>query len=198
MDEPVDPWDRFAAEHPLEEDAPPEPEPAEGTKRVGSVLVFRDTAGDPVAVPEEVVAQAERAWRSWQSHLGGMSWAEVASAEGYPNGEAAATDVALYLERGKAVVVERSLSDAMAVELGRLDALVRAHWAPATKKANHNSSMIVLNTIKLRAALIGLNPEHLGAGSSQGRTVVVHIDEKHVPGGSDGFLEQLQQMANDV
>ena len=49
----------------------------------GTVLVFRNPDGTPVAVPEDVVNAAERAYRCHTRRIKGDSWDLIAAEEGY-------------------------------------------------------------------------------------------------------------------
>lgn len=151
----------------------------------GNVLVFRGPMGDPIAVPTEVVTEAERAFRCYQLRVGGLSWAEIATLELYPSAGAAMYDVNRYMAEAKALVVESSAREMLTLEVNRLDALQHALWANAM--TGHVPSVTAaLSIIVNRAKLIGLDPDKMNDVAA--RTVVVPQDD-------DGFLAALKTLA---
>ena len=164
---------------------PPEDMDAE----TSNVLVFRNTAGDPIAVPSDVVTAAERAYRCYMSRVAGMSWAEIATAEGYPTGASARYDVERYLSEGKALVVEASQRDMLILEIHRLDALQHAVW-PGAMAGHVPSVTAALAIVNSRAKLVGLDPDKLddAAAKAARNTVVVPPDDA-------GYIKALQRAA---
>lgn len=156
-------------------------------RRTHNVLVFRNPAGEPVAVPDEVVTAGERAYRAYQLHLQGMSWEQVAEAEQYADRTAAMYDVRRYMEEAKALVVARSAREMLTLEVARMDALQSALW-PSAMRGHVQSAMAVLNVINSRAKLVGLDPEKMNDADTKAHTVVV-------PSGEDGYLAALQEAA---
>jgi hypothetical protein len=147
--------------------------------------VFRNQSGRPVAVPHEVVMEADRPYRAYHHHLGGMSWEAVADLERYPSVEAVKSDVKRYLDEGRSLIREFSRAQLMERELGRLDALQHAIWAPAM--AGHLPSIntahsLVMTRIKLLRLDQDVRDEE---GTVNGRTVVV------VPSDDEGYARAL-------
>lgn len=136
-----------------------------------NVLVFRNGAQEPVAVPAEVVTEAERAYRCYTAHLGGRSWEQIAMDERYPSALAAKSDVDRYMSEGKALVLESSQRDMLVLEVARLNALQMSVWPMAT--SGHIPSVAAaINIIKLRSQLVGLDPDKMADQADQARTVV--------------------------
>jgi hypothetical protein len=154
-----------------------------------TVLVFRNTDGDPVAVPAEVVNEVERAYRCHNQRIQGQSWATIAAVEGYPSPLAAQADVGRYLKEGAALLVEHNLRDSMRLEVARLDALQYALW-PAAMRGHVQSAMGCMNIIVNRAKLTGLDPEKLANNADNASTVII-------PGDSEGYERALRQAAGD-
>ena len=153
----------------------------------GTVLVFRNHADEPIAVPNEVVTEAERAFRCHGLRLQGNSWEKIAELELYPSARSAKSDVDRYLEEGRALVVEASQREQLSMEVARFDALQLALW-PAAMRGNVQSAVAVMNIIVHRARLVGLDPEKMNEDSRGPATLVIPVD-------GDGFLEALQQAA---
>lgn len=155
----------------------------------GNVLVFRTPSGEPIAVPDEVVTEGERAYRCYRHRIDGLSWREIAEMELYPSAGAAMYDVKRYMAEAKALVVEESAREMLTLEVNRLDALQHALWANAMS-GHVPSAGLAMNIIMNRAKLIGLDPEKMGETAAGGRTVVVSGDD-------DGFLAELKQLAGE-
>ena len=155
----------------------------------GTVLVFRNPAGDPIAVPEDVVTAAERAYRCYQMRIGGQSWAQIAEAELYPSASAAKYDVDRYMAEARAMVVESSAQEILTLEVHRLDALQHALWMSAMT-GHVPSAALVVNIIMNRAKLVWETRERMGDELSTSRTVVV-------PQSDDGFLQTLKDAAGE-
>ena len=154
----------------------------------GQVLVFRNGAGDPIAVPSDVVTAAERAYRCHKARIGGKSWEQIAEEEQYPSAAACKYDVDRYLEEGKALVVESSQRQMLTLEVARMDALQSAIW-PQAMMGHVPSVTAALSIIKERSRLVGLDPEKMAEQAEQARTVI------HVPQDSQGYIASLQRAA---
>lgn len=151
-----------------------------------TVLVFRNANGQPVAVPEAVVVEAERPYRSYQLHMQGKSWAAIAKEESYADAAAARYDVGRYIEEGKALVVTESRRNQLQLEVARLDYAQSVIWAqmetghlPAVKE--------VVNIIMSRAKLLALAEMAENEGGEDGPTTVI------VPNGDEYELELRKQ-----
>jgi hypothetical protein len=151
-------------------------------KEGATVLVFRNQVGQPVAVPENVVHEAERPYRAYRAHLAGKSWAEIAREERYADAGAAAYDVKRYVEEGKALITTRTRRDQLQLEVARLDALQAVVWdqamtghLPAIKEAT--------NLIATRSKLLGLAEMAENEGGEDGpRTVIIPSSEDYEAG----------------
>lgn len=169
---------------PPDQDVPLEERPPSGA----SVLVFRNGSGEPVVVPDEVATAAERAYRCYKHHLAGKSWAEIAVEEQYPSADAVAYDVKRYMEEAQSLVVHHTARQMLGLEVARLDALQSATWGAAM--AGHiPSATFVLNVIKERSRLVGLDPEKMAEENNQNMRTVV------VPHDSAGYIAGLQRAA---
>lgn len=170
-------------EPPVDEQPPPDDE------HEAKVLVFRTAANDTFAVPDDVVTEAERAYRCHQHHLQGKSWDEIALEEQYPSGRAAKADVDRYMAEARSLVSEKTMRDMLTLEVMRLDALQAAIW-PNAMMGHVPSATFVLNVIMSRAKLIGLDPDRMAEQlqQRQSHTVIVPPD-------SDGYVAALQHHA---
>jgi hypothetical protein len=164
-----------------DEKPPDEPE--------ATVLVFRNSDGDPVAVPAEIVELNEKVYRAYQEHLRGADWEGVAEQEGYPSASAAAADVRRYLATGAALLVEHHQRESLQMEVARLDALQYALW-PAAMRGHVQSAMGVMNIILNRAKLKGLDPDKLANNADTAQTVII-------PGDPEGYGRALRAAAGE-
>lgn len=152
-----------------------------------TVLVFRNDVGQPVAVPEAVVMEAERPYRAYKAMMSGVSWADIARQEGYSDAAAARYDVQRYVEEGKSLVAMNSRRDQLQLEVARLDALQAAHWDDAIHKKHLPAAKFVLDTIVVRSKLLSLAEMTEAEGGSEQPTTVI------VP--SEGYQEHLESLA---
>lgn len=121
----------------------------------GEVLVFRNPDTQrPVAVPDEVVAEAERPYRAYLLKRRGYSWHEIAQMEGWESWQAVSETVQQYLREGKAVVGELRRRELVALMIDRLEAGMNAVW-PAAMEGKINAVMamrtLVMDEVKLLA-----------------------------------------------
>lgn len=173
-----------------DDDEPPldDPPPEEYDN---NVLVFRNGANQPVAVPADVVTAAERTYRCYQAKVGGKSWAEIAEQENYPSASAAKADVARYMGEAQSLIVEASMRSMLTLEVARLDALQASFWGQAMM-GHVPSGRMVLDVIRTRAAMVGLDPEKMGEAAQGARTVVVKTDSE------EGYVASLQQQSDPL
>ena len=155
----------------------------------GTVLVFRNPAGDPIAVPEEVVTAAERAYRCYKARVAGVSWAQIAEDEFYPSAGAAKYDVDRYMAEATSLVVESSAREMLTLEVHRLDALQNSLWLSAMT-GHVPSAALVMNIVMNRSRLVTEAAERLGAAGDTARTVVIPHQE-------DDFLAGLKSAAGE-
>jgi hypothetical protein len=142
-------------------------------KDTGQVLVFRNGADQPVAVPSDVVEANERPYRAHQLRTAGHTWEQVARIERYPSGSAAAADVRHYLDSASKLLTEFSQRSLLTLEIARLDALQLAIWPQATAGILPAVST-ALQIVLTRARLLGL--DRLAAAEpadTSARTVVI-------------------------
>ena len=158
-----------------------------GTQDTGTVLVFRNPSGEPVAVPTDVVTAAERVYRAYTSHLEGKSWTQIALEEQYPSDDAVKYDVQRYLDEAKSLVIHHTAREMLQLEVARLNELQSYVW-PMARKGHVQSIGAAVNIIMSRAKLIGLDPDHMADKGDTSRTVVVPNDE-------DGYVASLQRAA---
>ncbi len=144
-----------------------------------TVLVFRNSGGQPVAVPEDVVTEAERPYRAYKLHMQGASWAEIARQEKYADAGAARYDVKRYIDEGKALVTTHTRRDQLQMEVARLDYAQSIAWQqmetghlPALKE--------VVNIIMNRSKLLGLAEMVEDEGGAEGpKTVIIPSSEDY-------------------
>ena len=151
-----------------------------------SVLVFRNEAGEPIAVPGEVVTLAERQYRCHLSRMKGTSWAEIAVAEGYPSAQSAASDVKRYLEEGAAMVTEASQRESLSLEVARLDRY-QLMLEDKVQDGNIGAIGVGVNIVMKRALLLGLLSDNLQETTT--RTVVIPLDD-------GGYADALRKLAD--
>lgn len=168
----------------MRDDEPPE--------EIKNVLVFRNSSGQPVAVPDDVVTQAERAYRCYMSHLGGKEWAVIAQEEGYPSARAAKYDVDRYMEEAKSLVTTKSQKEMLELETARLDYLQSQLW-PAVQAGSIVAIKEVRAIIMDRAKVttfISEIPDTDENGTK--RTVVISGQVS-----STSYIEGLKRAAGD-
>ena len=154
-----------------------------GTARV--VQIFRNPeTGRPIAVPDEIVTEAEREYRAYKLHVQGLTWREIADREHYPNGGAASEAVKRYLDEGRAVVGSFRRPEVMAVEIAVLRAMRAALWDDATLLRKPAAVMAILGTVDRMVKLFGLDTADEADVTVQ--TVVVP---------SEDYIEQLRLAA---
>lgn len=151
------------------------------------VLVFRGSNDAPVAVPEEVVVEAERAFRAYTLKRAGKSWHEIALSQDYPNAAAAAADVQRYLAEGRALVMADSAMAMLDLEMARLDALQSAHWDKAID-GNLAAADFCRKVITDRVRILGLDQSTVRDDAAKVRTIVVY-------GNGEEYVAALQQAA---
>lgn len=153
-------------------------------EKAAEVLVFRQPeTGRPVAVPNEIVSEVERAYGAYQQRLRGWSWEKIAQVGMWPDAKSVAREVQLYLDEGKAVMAGFKRLEVLAVELARLDMLQDAVWDEAMN-GKVPSVMAVLAIHKQRVSILGMDqPSEEGTVTP---TVVVP---------SEDYIEQLRLQA---
>lgn len=149
------------------------------------VLVMRNAEGRPVAVPHAVVMEADRPYRAYYLHLGGMTWEGIKDLEEYPTISAVKADIKRYLDEGRSLITEFSRAQLMERELARIDVLQAAVWEGA--KSGHLPSVNTAHSLIMsRVKLLRLDEDvRDDAADVEGRTVVVPSDD-------DGYTAVLE------
>lgn len=159
-----------------------------------NVLVFRNPeTNQPVAVPKEVVLQAERPYRAYQQHLAGFTWSQIAAQEQYADAAAAQYDVSRYLDEGRALVADSHKRDLLMTEVQRINTLQAAIW-PQAMSGHLPAIRSVLDLIITRAKFLGLESASLAVEDSDTtapRTVIV-------PNDTQGYQDALRRAAGDA
>lgn len=152
----------------------------------GTVLVFRNEAERPVAVPEDVVEEAERDYRAYKLWRQGLDWEEIAEREGYPTSDAAAATVKRYLDEGRAIMYELTRREIIADHVSRLRTYRAAMWDAGVieRKPAAMSQLLAIEDRWVKA--FGLDQPDAEDNGVQ--TVVVPSAE---------YLEWLQKVATD-
>jgi hypothetical protein len=160
--------------------------------KTGQVLVFRNGAGQPVVVPDDVATAAERAYRVFKARRRGDSWEQIAEDEHYPSGQAAKYDYDRYMEEARSLVVENSAKEALSLEVNRLDFLQTRLWG-AAEAGSIAAIKEIRGIIMDRAKLVSVVSEIKEADTDEtGRTVVVMQTERET------YLERLRRVAGDA
>lgn len=158
-------------------------------KEGGKVLVFRNPDGKPIAVPEEVVLEAERPYRAFKLHQQGLEWDLVAAREKYPTASAAEYDVRRYLREGKALVSDYTRREMLTLEVARLNALQAKAW-PMAMEGHLPSMMFCSDQVMRRIKVLKLDEMQEGDEELSGpRTVVVQM-------GADEYSEELARIVD--
>lgn len=151
--------------------------------------MFESRRGKPVVVPSEVASAAERPYRAYKKKLDGMTWADIAQEEGYPNQQAAAVDVRKYLEQGKALVTDYSRQQLIEIEADRLDKLQRAIWGLAMQ-GDLPAVAMSLKIMAHRAKILGLEADQRAGETSDARPVTIVVAPD-----SESYMAALERMA---
>jgi hypothetical protein len=146
-----------------------------------TVLVFRNGAGEAIAVPADIVTEAQRAFRCYTLQLKGLSWSEIAELEKYPSAGAALADVSRYMAEAKALVVEATQRDLLTLEVERLNIVQRSLWDNMLS-GHVPSAVAIVNVIMRRSELLGLDAERMRDEGNRARTVVVPADDGYTAG----------------
>jgi hypothetical protein len=111
----------------------------------------------PVAVPEDLAKEFSRPFRAYELKRDGDTWAEIASAEGYPDAEAARRDVMLWAQRAGALVAQQDRQLMLSVEVARIDRIVQLLMPKVRDDGKVDAAMAVLRAIKLKTDLLHLD-----------------------------------------
>lgn len=142
----------------------------------GQVLMFRNPETQrPVAVPQELVAEHERAYKAYTEHLDGKSWDLIAAEGGWPNARACATEVKSYLAEGKAMLGDWKRAELKEMAWNRYEALL-SYVMPEAKKGKVQPVLaaMAINREMIKLANLDLPDADGGEGVP---TVVVPSDE---------------------
>lgn len=158
--------------------------------QTATVLVFRNNQGQPVAVPESIVNEAERPYRAYKALMTGKSWAEIAREEKYADAAAAHYDVERYIQEGKQLVTSRTRRDQLQLEVARLDNLQALAW-PQVEQGHLPAMKFALDVISVRIKALGLAEMAADEGGDDGPTTVI------IPGG-DEYEAELRKAAGET
>lgn len=148
------------------------------------VEIFRNgDTGRPVAVPDEVVSEAEREYRAYKAHLQGLHWEDIAHDEGYPSADAAAQAVRRYLQEGRAVVRDFGRKEIVAGVVGRLQEYRRAMWQGAVVEGKTTAMMALLAIEDRWIKVFGLD---------QAEAEDTHVQTVVVP--DEGWLSSIREL----
>lgn len=154
------------------------------------VLVMRGADERPVAIPHDIVMQAERPYRAYTLHRAGYDWRMIALAEGYADWKAARADVKAYINEAGSLITEYTRAQMLDLELDRLLALQSANWDSAMA-GNVSAGNLVLSTIITRAKFLHFDKLIVdNADQPAGSTGAVVI-----PSDEDGFTKGLELAA---
>lgn len=147
----------------------------------GTVLAFRNEIGQPVVVDQATAMAGERPYRAHQLLLAGYSWDAIAIQEGYANPAAAKYDVQRYKTEGERLVTLHTRQQQLELEVARLDAVQQAFWDDAVNKKHLPSAKMVLDSISLRAKLMGLHTlaESDDDANEDARTVIIPSNDDY-------------------
>jgi hypothetical protein len=120
--------------------------------------------------PRAEVEVFDPAYEAHCQRVAGRSWREVAEATGYPNELACRAAVTTYLTRAASALNKEQQAERLAVELDRLDAVQKAFWS-ATMMGDEKAATVVLNVIRTRSKLLGLETKENEAAVT--RTVLI-------------------------
>lgn len=164
-----------------------EPDPYDETIRPASpprppetTMVIRDPETQrPFAVPDEVIAAAERPFRAYELHRAGGSWEDIAKAEHWPNAAAVQSAVKAYLNDGKAIWGDYTRQELRAQQVDRLEYFM-SKFAPKATEGNLSAGDLVLKYIKELNKLFTLyGDEAEDIGTAAPVTIVV-TDEAYI------------------
>lgn len=153
------------------------------------VLVFRGHDGHPVAVPLEIVREAERPLRAYELKQTGLSWREVALQENYPDGDAARRDVARYLKEGHSLVADFTKKELLELNVSRIETLIRACWGGAlagNPQLIGQAHGLIMSEVKLLRLDTDSGEDE---GDGKGGTVIVPPDD-------EGYSRALERIGN--
>lgn len=129
------------------------------------------------------------AYEAHRRRVGGMSWREVAENTGYPSEDACRLGVQAYLSKAAAQLNREQQAERLAVELDRLDALQAGFWA-AAMLGDEKAAMVVLNVIRTRAKLLGLETKDTEAAAV--KTIVIAGSQEEYVAGLKAVVEASQ------
>lgn len=149
----------------------------------GETVVVRGPDDRPVAVPDEIIEEAERDFRAFQKWNAGKTWEQVAAEEMYDSADAAAAAVKRYLAEGRAVIRDMTRQEMLAAYIARLNGY-RAALAAGIQSGKPQAITAVLAVEDRWVKAFGFDQPDAEDHGVQ--TVVVP---------HDGYLESLQAAA---
>lgn len=153
----------------------------DGTTEVGMTVVVRDPeSGQPIAIPDEIIAENDIIYRAYLKHRQGLSWDQIAYLDGWDSPTVCAAHVKAYLKAGASIWGDLNREEALAMEIARLDFLQTKLWDKAANgnvAAIHEVRGIIRDRVEYRQ--LGKTPEEAEGGDA-GKTPLTLIR------GSDG------------
>lgn len=154
----------------------------------GAALVIRNPeTNGPIAVPNEVIAEAERPYQAYLAHRAGMDWDAIAEVYEWPSGLAVASAVKRYLNEGKAIWGEHTRTEAIAMELARYNRAQLAIW-DGVEKGDIPSIMAFATISRLRISITHMDEREAGDMGNEPMPTTVVV-------GSAEYAAQLQAIA---
>lgn len=133
--------------------------------------------------------EADRPYRAYHHHLGGMPWEAIADLEHYPSASAVKSDVKRYLDEGRSLISDLTRKQLFEREMSRLDHLLSKTWAGVEEghlpSINTAHGIVITRMKMLHFDKVVEDPD----GETSGRTVVV------VPEDDAGYSAALQAAA---
>lgn len=139
-----------------------------------NVLVFRNSASEPVVVPQRIALAEDEIYQAYQEHLAGESWDLIAAKHGYINAAAARAAVARYADEARNLLSTHTRRHLLATEVARLDALQAVVWSQAMK-GHLPAVKVVLDLVMCRVKVLGLD-QGTEADDPAGSPTTVVID----------------------
>lgn len=126
--------------------------------------------GQPL-VPQEEWSEEQRAYEAQKLRTAGHDWKEIATYAGYPSSGAARVSVQTYLQRASLSLSADQKSDALNLEMQRLDTLIKAYW-PTAIGGEVKHAELVLRVIAQQSKMLGLDELNVEKTETQ-RTIIV-------------------------
>lgn len=131
----------------------------------------------------------EPPFEAYRLRLRGVPWREVAKRCGYRTESSAAIAVRNYLQSAALMQSKEKKSEALAMEIARLDELQNSWWEAAVR-GDDKAAQIVLRVISQRSKMLGIeDPNKVDDGGGNQKTILVM-------GSNKDYARQLQEIAS--